>query len=220
MELLSKRLKAIRKHFNLNQIEMASKLGITQSYYSALERGSKKVGTNLILALIELFKVSESWLISGKGTMFIEEVQNIPGVTAETTPGGVGQINSVHQSYGQDIRKVQIDKGAAITLLNRRIEEIQFIHDKLIDIYILLEEMLNIPFDYGHVKPVLEIIREEIGRFSSLRYDDIQKMSLQDKQEYLDRLSHVSETSNRTFFDLFSTLFLGILKLKKENKKD
>ena len=44
-------LKKIRTKMNLSQAKMANKLGIKQSYYSAIERGEKEISKNVISAL-------------------------------------------------------------------------------------------------------------------------------------------------------------------------
>lgn len=62
-----KRLLELRKGLELNQEQIADKLGITKSYWSALERGARKPSSKLIKELVSTFGVSIDWLISGEG---------------------------------------------------------------------------------------------------------------------------------------------------------
>jgi transcriptional regulator with XRE-family HTH domain len=63
------KLKLIRKHLRLTQEEFAEKLHITQSYYSALERGDKKVGPNVLDELFNNIGVSPAWYFSNDDQM-------------------------------------------------------------------------------------------------------------------------------------------------------
>ncbi len=63
------RLKFLRKKMQLNQTEFADKLGISQTYYSDIERGLKGFSSTVLLSLYAL-NVNLDWLISGNGDMF------------------------------------------------------------------------------------------------------------------------------------------------------
>ncbi len=66
MDAQSIKLKAVRKFLNLNQVDMANKLGIKQSYYSALEGGKKAFTQTIINSLISEVGVSPEWWYSDK----------------------------------------------------------------------------------------------------------------------------------------------------------
>ena len=70
------RLKAMRKALNLTQKEFSEKLGITQSFLSALELGNRDITGSVLKTLIVIFEVSTDWLITGKGSMFLYETKN------------------------------------------------------------------------------------------------------------------------------------------------
>lgn len=59
------RLKKIRNDLNLNQKEASERIGVTKSYWSALERGNRELTGNLLRKLIVEFKVSADWLLTG-----------------------------------------------------------------------------------------------------------------------------------------------------------
>jgi transcriptional regulator with XRE-family HTH domain len=65
------RLKIIRRHYGLGQIDFAVRIGIKQAYLSELENGKKKITSNIISAiLIEYPEIAIKWLINGMGDMF------------------------------------------------------------------------------------------------------------------------------------------------------
>jgi transcriptional regulator with XRE-family HTH domain len=68
----NERLKAVRSELGLSQLEMSKRLGIGQSYYSALERGEKSIQANLIEKLFNQLKVSTYWWYNSIGDIFIE----------------------------------------------------------------------------------------------------------------------------------------------------
>lgn len=66
----SNKLRQVREALHLKQQEFASKLGVTQSYLSAVELGKKELTSRLSKKLIELFDISPSWLMSNEGSIF------------------------------------------------------------------------------------------------------------------------------------------------------
>ena len=63
------RLKTIRKTLNLNQDKFSKKLGISQTYYSDIERGTKGISSTVFISLDKL-GINLHWFISGKGEIF------------------------------------------------------------------------------------------------------------------------------------------------------
>lgn len=62
------RLKAARKHAKLNQVELATLAGLTQTSISDLERGKSK-GSSFAAQIASVCGVSVMWLVTGKGEM-------------------------------------------------------------------------------------------------------------------------------------------------------
>jgi transcriptional regulator with XRE-family HTH domain len=56
-----KKLKLLRQELDLNQSEMADKLGLSQSYYSAVERGKKKITQKLVKKVEETWNKYKGW---------------------------------------------------------------------------------------------------------------------------------------------------------------
>ena len=83
------RLKEIRKELRLNQNEMAEKLGIKQSYYSAMERGAKPISRATTGILFHTLKVSPDWFLKGNGTIFSDAGDSAKGAIAANDMGKI-----------------------------------------------------------------------------------------------------------------------------------
>lgn len=60
-------LKTIRLKLDLNQSEMADKLGILQGSYSAVENGNNGISTKVRKALKEKLNVNPEYIETGEG---------------------------------------------------------------------------------------------------------------------------------------------------------
>jgi transcriptional regulator with XRE-family HTH domain len=67
----NQRLRLIRDLLQFNQTEFSKALGFKQSHISAIESEKKEVSVKIIYALVNKFKVSANWLLSGSGEMFL-----------------------------------------------------------------------------------------------------------------------------------------------------
>ena len=70
-ETPNQRLRLIRELLQVNQTEFSKALGFKQSHISAVESEKKEVSVKIIYALVNKFKVSANWLLSGEGDMFL-----------------------------------------------------------------------------------------------------------------------------------------------------
>jgi len=50
----------------MTQAQFARRIGVTQSYLSALEHGEKEPGSAVLLAISQEFKKSIDWLLTGR----------------------------------------------------------------------------------------------------------------------------------------------------------
>ena len=72
-ERLNQVINIISDKFNISdKKDIAVKLGIEQTYFSAMLGGSKKISGNLLEKLQAVFGVSRSWLKTGEGEMFVQ----------------------------------------------------------------------------------------------------------------------------------------------------
>ncbi|MGL4982391.1 MAG: helix-turn-helix transcriptional regulator [Treponemataceae bacterium] len=91
---ITNRLKELRKHFKLNQTELAEKIGITQSSYSLIESGKISITEQNLKLVCFSFNVNEEWLRLGTGDMFDKEKQlsqienDLLNEAKKTTPRG------------------------------------------------------------------------------------------------------------------------------------
>jgi transcriptional regulator with XRE-family HTH domain len=63
---IGRRIRELRG-FEMTQAECASRIGVAQSYLSALERGEKEPGAAVLLAISREFAKSVDWLLTGRG---------------------------------------------------------------------------------------------------------------------------------------------------------
>ncbi len=80
----SSQLRQVRESLHMKQKDFAEKLGITQSYLSAVELGKKEITTKLSKKLIELFQVSSDWLMRREGSIF--RTENGPLISNDLAP--------------------------------------------------------------------------------------------------------------------------------------
>jgi transcriptional regulator with XRE-family HTH domain len=62
---IGRRIRELRG-FDMTQAQFARRIGVTQSYLSALEHGEKEPGSAVLLAISNAFDKSVDWLLTGK----------------------------------------------------------------------------------------------------------------------------------------------------------
>lgn len=65
------RIIEIRKHYGLNQEKFAEKLNLSRSFINQIEVGKRNVSDRTIADICREFNVSETWLRTGDGEMFV-----------------------------------------------------------------------------------------------------------------------------------------------------
>lgn len=73
--MISERLKIIRSSKNMNQSEFAKLLGIGQSTLGMMEVGKRNVSERHIKTICSICNISEIWLRTGEGEMYISDTQ-------------------------------------------------------------------------------------------------------------------------------------------------
>ena len=66
-----KRLRLVRKKFNMSQKEMAKRFHVSGKRLSLLETGKKPPDGPLLVAIESVLMVDKRWLLTGKGEMLI-----------------------------------------------------------------------------------------------------------------------------------------------------
>lgn len=72
----SERLKKLRKDTGLTQVDVASKLGISQQAYASWERGVKKPTQDNLVKIAQILNVSVDYLV-GNSEEITDELDNI-----------------------------------------------------------------------------------------------------------------------------------------------
>ncbi len=68
---MNERIKEIRKVMQLNQTEFGERIGVKQGTVAGYENGSRTPLDAVITAICREFNVSEVWLRTGEGEMFV-----------------------------------------------------------------------------------------------------------------------------------------------------
>lgn len=69
---MNDRIRELRKTLELSQREFAQKIGLKQNAISYMEKSGATVTEQNVKAICSQFSVSESWLRTGSGKMFLE----------------------------------------------------------------------------------------------------------------------------------------------------
>ena len=77
------RLKALRKHFKLNQQEFADKIKMAKITVAKWETSASNLPTNTALLICEKFNVNYDWLMYGNGDMFKPKEETIATIKKE-----------------------------------------------------------------------------------------------------------------------------------------
>jgi transcriptional regulator with XRE-family HTH domain len=62
---VGRRIRGLRG-FDMTQVDFASRIGVSQSYLSAVEHGRNEAGAEVLLAISREFKKSLEWLLTGE----------------------------------------------------------------------------------------------------------------------------------------------------------
>ena len=73
MATVAERIKFVRKHFRLNQVDFASIIGISQTHISKIESGKDNASNKVLLAICSEFGINLDWLKDGIGVMQSQE---------------------------------------------------------------------------------------------------------------------------------------------------
>lgn len=70
---LKERIKTVRKHYKLNQIEFGKKLGVSRDVISNIEQGRVEAKDLIINHICDIYAINKNWLLYGKGNMLKED---------------------------------------------------------------------------------------------------------------------------------------------------
>lgn len=69
---MKERIKKVRKELNLTQQEFADKIGTIRGNIAGYETGKRSPSSSVISLMCTKFNISEDWLRTGEGEMFID----------------------------------------------------------------------------------------------------------------------------------------------------
>lgn len=76
---IGKRIKELRKRYNLNQKDFAKPLGISNGHISNIEKGNDMPSAALIKLIAREYNTSEDWIITGAGSQMTHKpIDNAP----------------------------------------------------------------------------------------------------------------------------------------------
>lgn len=113
--MLIERLKQIRNVLNLNQIDFAKKIGMSQSTYANFESGIRSVKQEFLENLAEKYNINIHWLLTGKGEMFATPSLNIPQSTQ----------NLLRHAISENISFDEVDSSLTHLLLTKSLQKIK-----------------------------------------------------------------------------------------------
>lgn len=74
---IGQRIRAVRKHYGLNQTDFGEKIGLKQTAIGLYENDQRGVADRTILLICEKYGVREEWLRNETGEMFVESDSTI-----------------------------------------------------------------------------------------------------------------------------------------------
>lgn len=130
---ISDRIKEVRLYLNLTQGDFSEKIGIGQAALSAIEKGIRGITDRNISLICEKFNVSEEWLRTGSGEMFLQpetfsldEYAQKQGMTELET-----EIIKAYLNIDISIRKEVIETIKHVILKNSSLEELVLHNDEV-----------------------------------------------------------------------------------------
>ncbi|GAB4428068.1 MAG: hypothetical protein OHK0039_46540 [Bacteroidia bacterium] len=132
------RIKAVRQQRGQTQQDVADHLGISRSYYAAIENGTKTIGLKNAARFAETYGISSDWLIWGRGESPLDSERNNRGNTGGNTyiqPELISQLEELAARYGslksiKDLIDAKDEAIAALKSENQVLRELIFLLKK------------------------------------------------------------------------------------------
>lgn len=164
------KLKEVRDKLNENQDVFAKRLGITQSYYSAVERGEKAITAKILEKLFKNVGVSSDWWYNSNGNIFSS---NLSGENVGFDVG-LEEKRLIHQSA---IRRFEEE----LKDFHPELLELYQAAFKIIDFQYFLKEfnpayLRQILFLDAKEEPFIEDEKFNYNNYSKARLESLQKI--------------------------------------------
>lgn len=98
---IGERLKTLRKTLDMNQADFAKMIGFKQAAIGLWENGQRSISESAIKLICREFDISEDWLRTGEGKMFIEKPDDeiLADYAAKITKGDDDFIRNLIKNY-------------------------------------------------------------------------------------------------------------------------
>lgn len=92
---INQRVKEVRLALNLSQAKFAKELSMSNGYIAGIELEHNKVNDRIVKLLYFIYNVSETWLKTGEGDMFLKE----PDHDLELASTTFKKLKPIYQEY-------------------------------------------------------------------------------------------------------------------------
>lgn len=92
---INQRVKEVRLALNLSQAKFAKELSMSNGYIAGIELEHNKVNDRIVKLLYFIYNVSEVWLKTGEGDMFLKE----PDHDLELASTTFKKLKPIYQEY-------------------------------------------------------------------------------------------------------------------------
>lgn len=197
----NQRLRMIRELLQFNQTEFSRALGFKQSHISAVESEKKEVSVKIIYAIVNKFKVSANWLLTGTGEMFLTHHDRVE-YSDQYPLEQVGALELV----------------IAETELNARIKELEIciIKEGYFPLFHLCElygQLLNQLPNYSVLQknPLPNTVDIPVNALSPILKLDYSLSVFENKAIYFKELERVFTCWRQEFYALFNQLYTHLI---------
>lgn len=128
MEHIGERISALISELGIKRVQFANSINVDQSYISQLTAGKRTPSDRTISDICREFRVSEVWLRTGEGEMFLRQTESeqLAEITTrmelDQDDPFISMITSAVKSY---YRLSETEKAAISKLVDGMIEDLQ-----------------------------------------------------------------------------------------------
>lgn len=108
------RVKEVRTAVGITQRKFAERIAVVASFISEVEGGVREINERAIRLIIAEFNVNETWLRTGQGTMFAEDVS-----------ASVSEAMRMFKSLDRDFQDSALKILSALTEANDKVKKAQ-----------------------------------------------------------------------------------------------
>ena len=98
-------LKLLRFKLKLNQQQFSEQIGLSQSWFSSLEKNKALADLTTVKAIVQTFNVSIDWLIYDRGEMFMDKNKKYPDLSM-IEPLEKSEVKIPDASYNNDFAHI------------------------------------------------------------------------------------------------------------------